>query len=275
MVSSEVGKPDNNARKLRAASLSKDNVQTGNTFTNDSECNAENLKGKADKNNGIEVHSDAIDDDDNQNIEIDDNDINDNDDCDKNVFNSDVDNCDDKDIKVVDADNIHVEGDEGTGRYCKSDLDHLNIGDAEGPEIPYNPDIESVRSSGELSGSPNECFLTERWLRILLWTVHMYIDGFCTDFMFSYERPCAPHSQEVKKYIENFNVAPFVLQAPVSNTSAFRLHALIRSLLPQSASNLPSVSLQNILDLINVARPNHCAKDSVNDEDVFSVGSNP
>lgn len=98
-----------------------------------------------------------------------------------------------------------------------------------------------------ISGGAAKHYDTERYLRTLLWTLQMYIDGYCSDYSYSYEKPYAPSCSVIRKFIEDHAGDPFEVQAPVSNSPALLPHQAAMAMLPQSAATFLPKPMQNIV----------------------------
>lgn len=105
-----------------------------------------------------------------------------------------------------------------------------------------------------ISGSNTKHYDTERYLRTLLWTLQMYIDGHCSDYSFSYNKPYAPSCAVIRKFIEDNGGDPFEVQAPVSNAPALLPHQAAMAMLPQSAAKFLPKPMQAIVADPKLAR---------------------
>lgn len=99
-----------------------------------------------------------------------------------------------------------------------------------------------------LSGNSSKCYDTERWFRTLLWTLHMYIDGYCCDYTFQYGKPYGPSCEVICRYISDHNGDPFLLHAPVSNAAPLLPHQAAMAMLPRHASHLLPGPLRLLLE---------------------------
>lgn len=68
----------------------------------------------------------------------------------------------------------------------------------------------------QISGSAGKYYDTVAWLRTLLFTLQMYIDGFCPDFYFAYTKRFAPSSRVLADFIRDADGDPHPVEAPVS-----------------------------------------------------------
>lgn len=109
-------------------------------------------------------------------------------------------------------------------------------------------DSEHINTLVALSGDSTKYFDTERWFRMLLWTIHMYVDGYCSDYAFQYGLPYAPSTESVTAYIDQHDGDPFVLQAPVSAAEALLPHQTAMALLPKPYMYLLPKPLQRRLE---------------------------
>jgi hypothetical protein len=139
---------------------------------------------------------------------------------------------------------------------------HDSTADVEQISYPGNPEDETLEDSmaGEAEmhgsshddllenvevpeGAPAECdeplFDTESWLRMLLWAVAMYVDGFCPDFYFTYPRPYGPSAADILRWLKEIDGDPIpMLQPPISVAPPLPPHAALLALVPARAARL-------------------------------------
>ena len=85
---------------------------------------------------------------------------------------------------------------------------------------------------------------TERWLRTVLWTLQMYIDGVCPDYHFQYARPYAPSCHDIADYVQKQGVSS-AIHASVSAVEPLQPHIAAFAMLPSQAIGLLPVALQS------------------------------
>lgn len=115
-----------------------------------------------------------------------------------------------------------------------------------------------------IAGTSKRLYDTERWLRCILWTLHMYIDGYCSDFMFQYGKPYGPSCAVLAKFIRDHNGDPFVLRAPISNVPPLLPHEAAFAMLPRHAVHLLPKPLQRLIEDPAVRKRVFLEKDAVN-----------
>lgn len=147
-----------------------------------------------------------------------------------------------------------------TGATETSDND--SISDVE--QILYNGDLEEPSPCNETTKEPAtdmtdpddmlemvetpECvsddndetmFDTENWLRMLLWALAMYVDGFCPDFYFTYPKPYGPSATDIVRWLQEIDGDPIpTLQPPMSVAPPLPPHAALLALIPSTAAKL-------------------------------------
>lgn len=180
--------------------------------------------------------------------------------------NSEVDQLDPKD---KDLDETAL----STGKdTLNEDTFSLDNGDDYDDSV-VDEDREHINALIQLTGNPNKYFDTERWCRMLLWTIHMYVDGYCGDYTFQYGKPYAPSYDAVVEYIDQHDGDPFVLQAPVSSVEALLPHQTAIALLPKPYLHLLPRPIQRRLedkDVLDRVFPN---EDEVNISEVIRLTS--
>lgn len=119
-----------------------------------------------------------------------------------------------------------------------------------------------------ISGDSRIFYDTERWFRALLWTLHMYIDGYCSDYTFQYGKPYGPSCEVLSMYITDHNGDPFAIQAPVANTDPLLPHQAAVAMLPRHAAHLLPKPLQALVKDPVVSRRCFQANDTV---DIFAI----
>lgn len=97
----------------------------------------------------------------------------------------------------------------------------LNETTSEGEEDEYDEyedeDTAHLETLIQISGSAGKYFDTVAWLRTLLFTLQMYIDGFCPDYYFAYTKRFAPSSRVLATFIRDADGDPHPVEAPVSS----------------------------------------------------------
>lgn len=151
-------------------------------------------------------------------------------------------------------DNEDVEDDDFDETVKESDIEEDALHDSEYVSDstlstlstpPEDPDEQHIRRLMAMNGNDNsKYFDTEGWCRTLLWTIHMYIDGYCSDYSFRYGKPYAPNADMLSKYIRENDADPFNVCAPVSKTPPLLPHATALAVLPYRASHLLPQVLQ-------------------------------
>lgn len=112
----------------------------------------------------------------------------------------------------------------------------------------YDEDNQHIENLVAISGSSKRFYDTERWFRVVLWTIHMYIDGFCSDYMFQYGKPYGPSCDVIAKYIRDYDGTPFTVQAPVSNASPLLPHEAALAMLPKQCADLLPTPLRPLVN---------------------------
>lgn len=148
--------------------------------------------------------------------------------------------------------------------------DDLVSDDVEDSSV-VDEDREHINTLIQLTGNPNKYFDTERWCRMLLWTIHMYVDGHCSDYTFQYGKPYAPSSESVIEYIDQHDGDPFVLQAPVSSVKPLLPHQTAVALLPKPYLHLLPLPLQRQLENEDIANRVFPSEDEVNISEVVQL----
>lgn len=157
----------------------------------------------------------------------------------------DVENLDDSNQGTVSAfrpantsDGSAVESDE------ESYSEDIDVDD----DYEVDEDANHIDNLISISGTSKNLYDTERWFRCLLWTLHMYVDGYCSDFNFQYGKPYGPSCEVLSKFITDHNGDPFVLQAPISNAQPLLPHQAAFAMLPKHAIHLLPTPLQHLVN---------------------------
>lgn len=108
-------------------------------------------------------------------------------------------------------------------------------------------DREHIENLVAIAGDSRRFYDTERWLRTVLWTLHMYIDGYCSDYTFQYGKPYGPSCDALAKYITDHDGNPFAFQAPVSVVPPLQPHQAALAMLPKRAANLLPTPLKHLV----------------------------
>lgn len=153
----------------------------------------------------------------------------------------------------------------------EDDLFSIGDDDDDGDDPAVDEDREHIHTLIQLTGDPNKYFDTERWCRMLLWTIHMYVDGYCSDYTFQYGRPYAPSYDAVVAYIDQHDGDPFVLQAPVSSVEALLPHQTAIALLPKPYLHLLPKPIQQRLENKNVINRVFPTEDEVDISEVIRL----
>lgn len=161
----------------------------------------------------------------------------------------------------------------GNGVTHAADSDDSESGDSESTTIDefdeaVDEDQGHIENLVAISGDSNRFYDTERWFRALLWTLHMYIDGYCSDYSFQYGKPYGPSCDVLSKYIRDHNGDPFVIQAPVANTSPLLPHQAAVAMLPRHAAHLLPSPLQRLVRDPKISGKIFLPNDSV---DIFAL----
>lgn len=133
----------------------------------------------------------------------------------------------------------------GNASFDKED-GYYNMSDDSEDEV-FDPDKQHIETLVAISGDSDKYYNTERWLRALLWTLQMYIDGFCGDYTFLYGKPYGPSSEAILSFINDHNGDPFTLHASMSNTPPLLPHQAAMAMLPRHAAHLLPKPLQAIV----------------------------
>lgn len=147
---------------------------------------------------------------------------------------------------------------------CDTESDES--GELTDDEIDEAVDAEQahIENLVAISGNSTKFYDTERFFRALLWTLHMYIDGFCSDYTFQYAKPYGPSCDVLSKYIKDHNGDPFVIQAPVANTSPLRPYQAAAAMLPRHAVHLLPKPVQQVVQNPTLSKRLFLPKDEVN-----------
>lgn len=140
--------------------------------------------------------------------------------------------------------NTDSEGNDIALEDCNENDDIMDWEDEDDIDEEQNH-VENLIS---IAGTSNNLYDTERWIRCLLWTLHMYIDGYCSDFMFQYGKPYGPSCDVLTKFITDHNGDPFVLHAPISNVPPLLPHQAAVAMLPRHAVHLLPKPLQRLVE---------------------------
>lgn len=148
---------------------------------------------------------------------------------------------------VDDEDAYAEDGADNDSEYSSSsELDSDYDSDEEFDDI--DEDEAHIENLVAISGSASKHYDTERWLRTLLWTLHMYVDGYCSDYSFTYGKRYAPSCAALRSFIRDHGGDPFAVQAPVSNAPALLPHQAAMAMLPKRAAALLPTPLQDIVN---------------------------
>ena len=112
----------------------------------------------------------------------------------------------------------------------------VELADEEMVEADNDPEYEEMLA---VYGGERQLHDTAQWLRALLWTLAMYVDGYCPDYFFTYPKLHAPSSADIVRWIDENDGDPVEeLHPPVSNAPPLLPHAALLALLPPSATHL-------------------------------------
>lgn len=143
-----------------------------------------------------------------------------------------------------DKDDVDVDMDDGGSDEDEVAVSMMEMNSEDEVEDDERNHIDNLVA---LTGDANMFYDVERWCRSLLWTIQMYIDGYCSDFAFQYGRPYAPSCDIVSDYINEHNGDPFEMHAPVSDAVPLLPHQVAVALLPPRCFNLLPTPLQTAL----------------------------
>lgn len=119
--------------------------------------------------------------------------------------------------------------------------------DEQEEEEEFDEDGQHIETLVALSGSETKLYDTERWFRTALWTIHMYIDGYCSDYMFEYGKPYGPSCDTLAQYVKDRGTTQPTIQAPISQAPPLLPHQAALAMLPKHAAHLLPRPLQKIM----------------------------
>lgn len=170
-----------------------------------------------------------------------------------------VDNSEDSDSDDSDDQSLSTDNDENN--LFEEDIDE---------------DKQHIDSMIRLYGSTDKLYDTERWFQTILWTIQMYIDGYCCDYRFQYGLPYGPSCQTISEFIRSHNGEPLVIRAPVSNAPALLPHQTAMAMLPKRGVYLLPKPLQKIAKDPRFASKIYLARDMINiNEMIKAIDSIP
>lgn len=171
-------------------------------------------------------------------------------------------------IPLSDAD-ADADAEAYIGDAVEDDVDEADLSDddsssVEEDEEEVDPEQSHIDNLVSLTGDASQFFDTERWFRTLLWTLQMYIDGYCGDYTFQYAKPYGPSSAAILQYIRDHDGDPFMLHAPVSSAPALLPHQAAMAMLPRRATHLLPTPVQKIFEDTAVVKKIFLGNERVN-----------
>eukprot|EP00177_Eucheuma_denticulatum_P008331 GFKZ01015161.1.p1 GENE.GFKZ01015161.1~~GFKZ01015161.1.p1 ORF type:complete len:721 (-),score=65.74 GFKZ01015161.1:1831-3993(-) len=119
--------------------------------------------------------------------------------------------------------------------------------DEQEEEEEFDEEGQHIATLVALYGSDKKLYDTERWFQTALWTIHMYIDGFCSDYLFDYGKPYGPSCDILAQYIKDHGTTQPTIHAPISQAPPLLPHQAAMAMLPKRAAHLLPRPLQQIV----------------------------
>jgi XRN 5'-3' exonuclease N-terminus len=152
----------------------------------------------------------------------------------------------DDDVVLYTGDEAGVTSMEGMVERETSDSEEDDESDEEVFDEYEDENSAHIETLISISGSSGKYFDTVEWLRTLLFTLQMYIDGFCPDYYYAYTKRYAPSSRVLADFIRAADGDPHPVEAPVSASAPLTPLKAGFAMLPRTAAHYLPLPYQSI-----------------------------